>query len=55
MAKDEVIINADTFKSLNIEMKEVIEYLENKKMLSMKPIHIKAYHYLKNQPAVASS
>lgn len=55
MGKDELIIDAAVFKELGIGKDEVIEYLENKKATSMKPIHIKAYHFLKNQPVVSSS
>lgn len=55
MCKREMQIDAAAFKKMKIELSEVIEYIENKKASSLKPIHVNAYQYLKNQPTVASS
>lgn len=57
MSKEETILIIDVlvFEGLGIDKEEVIEYIENKHAISIKPIHVKAYHFLKNQPAVTSS
>ena len=47
-------INDEVLKRLNINPNEIVEYIENKKVTSMKPIHVKAHQYWKNQ-VVASS
>lgn len=52
--KDVMIIDAEVMKRLNINPYEIIEYIENKDVTSMKPIHINAHQYWKNQ-VVASS
>lgn len=47
-------IDAEVINRLNIDPNEIIEYIENKKAIEMKPIHVNAHQYWKNQ-VVASS
>lgn len=54
MIKDLLIIDAEAFNQLGIDVKEVLEYIENKKAIALKPIHVNSYQYLKEQ-TVASS
>lgn len=53
--KELMIIDADALKRLNISVNEVVEYLENKKAMTLKPVHVKAHQYWKSHPAVSSS
>lgn len=50
-----VNLDANVLKRLNIGIDEVVEYIENKKAIDMKPVHVKAHQYWKNHPTVASS
>ncbi len=54
MEKRELIIDVALFKKYGIESQEVIEYLEKKQAVTLKPIHVNAYQYLKNQTVVSS-
>jgi hypothetical protein len=55
MKKDMLILDENLMKKLGIDVKEVVEYLENKDAHQINPIHVSAYHYWKRLPTVASS
>lgn len=48
-------INDEVLKRLNINPNEIVEYIENKKAITLKPIHVKAHYFWKNHPAVPTS
>jgi hypothetical protein len=48
-------ITSESLIKLGIDPKEGIEYLENKKAITINPVHVRALLLLKQKPAVASS
>lgn len=54
MKKDTVYITAKMLLKLGITPEEAIDYLNNKKAVTIKPIHVKALQVLKQTPLVSS-
>jgi hypothetical protein len=55
MDKDIFYINSEYLLKLGIDPKEAVEYLDNKKAITVNPVHVKALQVLKQKPAVPSS
>jgi hypothetical protein len=52
---DAFYINGDSLIRLGIDPKEGVEYLENKQVKCINPVHITALQILKEKPAVQTS
>lgn len=55
MDKFDTPIDSDLLSKIGIEPTDGIEYIENKKVTDLNPVHVKALQILKQKPVVASS
>lgn len=55
MEKGIFYINGESLLRLGIDPIEAVRYLENKKAITINPVHVKAHQILKKQPMVPSS
>lgn len=55
MEHDVFYITKERFLKLGIDPREAISYLENKKAITVNPVHVKALQILKEKPVVQTS